>query len=202
MPLNPRRHVVLLTAGRRYGSLVLAEFARRGIVLPTLVVYAQPAIRWWTMGRLRHLATNPIAPLYFLRAAWRRAGIRRSPRLGCTAYWVAAGTDTGRVITRRLLRVTEAEKSLKDVETANDRLAAEMTADLVTSAMAGETLPPGIAQSERFPVCRWLPLKERPRVDDLVAGGTALALFEAWRVRCADERLDLPMDMVPPIGEQ
>jgi uncharacterized membrane protein len=125
----------------------------------------------------------------------------RGVPLGSTSFWVDAGTDTGRIIERRLVPVAGGE-ALPALRQALHRLWVEMTVDAVAAARAG-TLPPGTAQAGRFPLCRELSAPGEVRaIEDAVRRDTARILLDAWRPRC-DDRLRLSADAAPaaPAGD-
>jgi hypothetical protein len=140
------------------------------------VVSAHPGLLPWIRGN------SPLA----------NSLLRRVP-LGCTAFRVDPGIDTGRILSRRLLPVggTETAAGLRD---ALFGLWVEMTADLVAAASAGE-VPGGFAQDGRFRLCRTLPAPEGRRVvEDAVRRGEPKALFDLWRPLCASVDLSLPAE--------
>lgn len=117
--------------------------------------------------------------------------------LGCTAFWVDPGIDTGRVIARRLVAVPGGE-TLKELNTAARALWVEMTASLAATAAAGP-LPAGGAQGTRFPLRRAVRDPEgRAAVAAAVQRGVPRALFERWRPFCDPGDLSLPPDADPP----
>ena len=111
--------------------------------------------------------------------------------LGCTAFWVDPGIDTGRVIARRLVPVTEGE-ALEALRRGVRALWVEMAAALAAAATAGP-LPPGTAQPARFPLCRAVRDPERlAAVARAVERGVPATLFERWRPFADPRDLTLP----------
>jgi len=113
--------------------------------------------------------------------------LERGYPVGVTCHYVDAGVDTGPIIERRLLSVTGSEHSLKELEVANDLLAAEIMIDVVERLLAHNQIPEGVAQDTRFPVCKWLSRAERETVDRQIQGGLARQLFERWQHTCAND---------------
>jgi methionyl-tRNA formyltransferase len=155
--------------------------AHSGLVKPPVleiagegVVNVHPGLLPWIRG------SSPLA----------NSLLRRVP-LGCTAFRVDAGIDTGPIVARRLVRVRGGETAA-ELRDALFGLWVEMTADLVGAARAG-ALPPGFAQAERFPLCRTLPPSERrTAVEEALRAGEPAALFERWRPLCHPSDLSLP----------
>jgi methionyl-tRNA formyltransferase len=113
----------------------------------------------------------------------------RGVPLGCTAFRVDAGIDTGPILRRRLLEVG-ADDTLQALREGLYRLWVEMSADVVADAAAGR-LPEGTPQGARFPLGRTLPDEEAARAAE---GGRAKALFDRWRPFCDPRDLALPAD--------
>lgn len=113
----------------------------------------------------------------------------RGVPLGCTAFRVDAGIDTGPLLRRRLLPVG-GDDTLQDLRDGLYRLWVEMSADVIADAAAGR-LPPGTPQDARFPLGRTLPDAEAARAAE---GGRARALFDRWRPFCDPRDLSLPAD--------
>jgi methionyl-tRNA formyltransferase len=113
--------------------------------------------------------------------------------LGCTAFWVDPGIDTGRMIARRLLRVAGGER-MAELSRALRALWVEMMAELVTAAAAAP-LPAGTPQPARFPLCRRVTTpRERAAVDEAVTRGVPRTLFVRWSPFCDPGTLSLPVD--------
>ena len=125
--------------------------------------------------------------------------ILRGIPIGASCHVVDTGIDTGPVFHRRMLRVTGADRSLRELELANDALAVRLLADVVAETVRHGGLPPATVQRERFPLCRWLSPERRAEVDELVRAGRARELFEEW-VALAGEgtSLDLAPTFVGP----
>jgi methionyl-tRNA formyltransferase len=160
--------VVLANAG-----LVSAEV----ITVPAEgVVNVHPGLLPWVRGN------SPIAN-----------GLLAGVPLGCTAFRVDSGIDTGPLLLRRLLPVSGGE-SLDQLREALRAQWVGMTADLVEQA--ARRLPAGSTQHGRYPLGPALPLDA---AEDAVRRGEAAALFTRWRAHC-DEALVLPADADPPVG--
>jgi len=148
----------------------LLEIAREG------VVNVHPGLLPWIRGN------SPLGH-----------SLLRGVPLGCTAFRVDAGIDTGRILARRLLPIGGGETAAQ-LRDGLFRLWVEMTADLVAAASAGE-LAEGLAQGDRFPLCRTLADPEQLQaIEDAVRRGEPRALFELWRPLCQPSDLSLPAD--------
>jgi len=144
------------------------EIAREG------VVNVHPGLLPWVRGN------SPLGNSLLLRVP-----------LGCTAFRVDAGIDTGRVLTRRLVPIAGGETAA-ELRDALFRLWVEMTADLVAAASAGE-IPDGFAQDRRFPLRRTLDRSDQERViEEATRRGEPRSLFELWRPLCRPADLSLP----------
>jgi hypothetical protein len=117
--------------------------------------------------------------------------VLRSIPLGCTAHWLDAGIDTGRIISRRLVRVAGGETP-GELRGRTGALWVEMAADIVAAACAGP-LPAGAAQTERHPLCRAVTDPAAlASVESAVAAGAARLAFDRWSARCDPADLSLP----------
>jgi hypothetical protein len=116
--------------------------------------------------------------------------LQRGVPLGCTAFRVDAGIDTGRVLHRRLVPVLGGETAgqLRDNLFS---LWVEMTADLVAAARNG--VDEGFRQDARFALCRTLSRADAQRaIDAAVRDGVPRTAFEAWSDACDTPDLSLP----------
>lgn len=165
--LRRRRPDVLFLAGCGLVSPQLLSIPREG------TVNAHPALLPWMRGNgaVEH-------------------GILRGVPLGCTAFWVDPGIDTGRMIARRMMPVAGGE-TMAALNRGVRALWVEMMAELIAAATAGP-LPEGTPQRARYPLCRRVTEAERAAVDDAVTRGVPRALFERWRPFCAPGTLELP----------
>lgn len=122
----------------------------------------------------------------------------RGVPLGCSAFRVDAGIDTGRILARRLLPVSGHETPAQ-LREALFALWVQMAADLVAAVRDG--VDEGFAQDSRFALCRTLPKADARRViDEAVRGGVPRTLFEAWRGQCDARDLSLsPAATVRPV---
>lgn len=114
----------------------------------------------------------------------------RSVPLGCTAFWVDEGIDTGPILARALVPVRGGET----VPRLRDALFAhwvEMTADVIASALSGADLP-RVPQDRRFPLGRRISAPASlADVENAVASGLPKTLFDGWMPFC-DGDLRLP----------
>jgi folate-dependent phosphoribosylglycinamide formyltransferase PurN len=113
--------------------------------------------------------------------------LERGYPVGVTCHYVSSGVDTGPIIEQRLLRVTGQEQSLKELEDANDLLAAEVMIDVVERFLAQHRIPEAIAQDRQCPICKWLSLSERQTADRKIQDGLALELFQRWQRVCSND---------------
>jgi hypothetical protein len=183
-PLNGRR----MEADLRRLAPDVVVLAHCGLVAPHIlsipsegVVNVHPGLLPWIRGN----------------STFGNSLLRGVP-LGCTAFRVDAGIDTGRILARRLVPVRGGE-TLAALRDAMIGLWVEMTADVIATAQAGP-LPPGEPQPGRFPLCPTLATaEERAPVDAAVLRGDAKTLFDRWLPLCAPTDLTLPVnaDLVP-----
>ena len=140
-------------------------------------VNVHPALLPWLRGN------SPLA----------HAMLRGVP-LGATTFRVDPGIDTGAVLERRLVPLSGAEDE-PALRAAIYALWLEMTVDAVAAARAGP-LGPGVAQTERLPLCRTATDAEASAAREAIRRGAPKALFDQWRAAC-DARLALPSDHAP-----
>lgn len=124
--------------------------------------------------------------------------ILRGVAVGMTCYVVDTGIDTGAIVRRRLLDVTQVEPSLTDIEQAGLRAGANLLAEVIRDSIAAAAMPATTIQTERFPLCQWLPVEQRGEVDALVAAGRARELFDEWAPLADGVTGDLPESAVVP----
>ncbi|HVE79136.1 MAG TPA: formyltransferase family protein [Gemmatimonadaceae bacterium] len=116
----------------------------------------------------------------------------RGVAVGASCHLVDRGIDTGPLVRRRLLAVDATHASLRAVNGAATVLAAQLLAEVVAEIVRHRALPTAVAQTDRWPLCRWSSAVEAG-AEAAVQAGRARALFDAWRVHCTDPRsLDLP----------
>ncbi len=118
--------------------------------------------------------------------------------VGATCHLVDRGIDTGPMLVRRLLDVRHAETSLAALEERTTDLGVTLMADAVATIVKSRGLPPATAQTERFPLHRFLPAERRWEADALIRGGAANILFEQWLPRVVPGSLDLPPTVALP----
>jgi methionyl-tRNA formyltransferase len=109
--------------------------------------------------------------------------------LGCTAFRVDAGIDTGKLLDRRLVPIVGGE-TIEEIRDSLYALWVQMTADLIPLVRDG--VPPGIDQPRRFPICHTLAGPAHPAVAEAIANGRPLALLRRWAPLC--DGLRLPLD--------
>jgi methionyl-tRNA formyltransferase len=116
----------------------------------------------------------------------------RGVPLGSSMFYVDPGIDTGSIVERRLVRVTDGD-TLETLRGSLYDLWLEMTVDLVARASTGK-IPPGTPQVQRHPLCGELSQPEQlAEMRHAIEQGTAKALFDRWEAVC-DPRLTLPAD--------
>jgi hypothetical protein len=117
----------------------------------------------------------------------------RGVPLGCTAFWVDEGIDTGPMLDRRLLRVEPGPTTLQHLRDDLRALWLEVTVDVIAAARSGADLP-RVLQNRRFPLGRTIADPALlATIDHAAASGRAHELFERWRP-FADPDLRLPPD--------
>src|SRR4051812_16326868 len=115
--------------------------------------------------------------------------VLRGIPVGCTAHWVDAGIDTGRIFARRLARLAGGE-GRGELRRAAGELWLEMTTDVAAAAAAGP-LPAGTPQGDRHPLCREVTDPAGLAAVD-AAAATARAVLDRWAACCDPRDLSLP----------
>ncbi|MBV9110143.1 MAG: hypothetical protein JO306_12100 [Gemmatimonadetes bacterium] len=116
--------------------------------------------------------------------------VLRGIPIGCTAHWVDAGIDTGRIIARRLAPLAGGEGRGELRRAAGD-LWGEMMTEIATAAATGP-LPAGTAQGDRHPLCREVTdAADLAAVDAAAVAGMPKAVLDRWTA-CCDSDLSLP----------
>lgn len=187
-PLNSRAMVADL--GRLQPDLLFLAFT--GIVSPAVLaipregtVNVHPALLPWVRGN--GAVDNSIL-----------LGVP----LGCTAFWVDRGIDTGRLIARKLVHV-EGGETREDLGRETRAVWREMAAEMVEAASRG-ALPEGTAQPAIFPLGHAVrEAGRRTAVAEACERGVPRLLYERWKgccgpdLRLPDELFLTPADGVP-----
>jgi methionyl-tRNA formyltransferase len=117
--------------------------------------------------------------------------------IGVTLHYIDKGIDTGSIIERRLLKITDKDTSLAALEAATDELSAEMMADAVQAIKEHGRAPTAVAQDLRRPLFRWPDEDSRKTQEACITAGRAVELFRSWSSLCRDaNRLVLPAGFI------
>ena len=157
---------VLVLAGT---GIVPRELLR----LPSLVTLnAHPGLLPWVRG---------VCPL--------EHALLRGVALGVTVHAVDAGIDTGPIIRRVLLPVTEGDRDRIALSGRLEESAIDALADVVAAhALRGEPLSVH-PQSSRQPYGGWVSDEERAKAIELLATGEAVRLYQEWRAVAGGDEL-------------
>ena len=157
---------VLVLAGT---GIVPAELLN----LPSLVTLnAHPGLLPWVRG---------VCPL--------EHALLRGVALGVTVHAVDAGIDTGPIIRRALLPVSDAERDRIALSGRLEDLAIDVLAQVVAAlTIRGEPLSVH-PQLSRHPYGRWVSDEERAKAVQLLAEGEAMRLYEEWRAVTGSDEL-------------
>jgi hypothetical protein len=167
-----------LNAPRMRGDL--ARLAPDVLVLAGIGIVDEPLL---ATARLATLNGHPGLLPWVRGNAVVAHSVARGVAVGATVHRVNAGIDTGPVVARRLLPVGP-DASLAALEREALGLAADLLAEVVADAVACGEVPAGAPQSTRTPLCRWMGLAARRRVEAVVREGAAQRRFESWREAC------------------
>ena len=106
-----------------------------------------------------------------------------------TVHAVDAGIDTGPIIRRVLLPVTEADRDRISLSGRLEERAIDALADVVAAlALRGEPLSVH-PQSSRQPYGGWVSDEERAKAIQLLADGEAVRLYQDWRAVAGGDEL-------------
>ena len=124
----------------------------------------------------------------------------RAVPAGLSAHRVDAGIDTGPVLVRELVPVSDVDTVASIRRKAYER-GAQLLAELMVVA-ADQQLPPAVPQTERFPYCPFLPDDERASVEDMVRDGAAVRLYHQWRATIGGNVVPPRLGDHPPVDVQ
>ncbi len=105
--------------------------------------------------------------------------LERGVPVGLTVHYVNPGIDTGDIIHREMVPVTETD-TLESLERKADERAARALAEVIAAAARGER-PPRARQRHRYAYCKWMSPEERARMNARIRDGRALSLYREWR---------------------
>lgn len=163
-PLNSEGMVSTI-ASLRPDWLVLAE---TGIV-------KAPVLDIPTRGTLN---AHPALLPYLRGVGVVERAVRSGWPVGVTVHRVDRGIDTGPILRRRLVPVTETE-TLRSLRAKTDRLCVALLTEAVVAVL--EDTPVAHEQTERFIYSTWPTVAESAEAADLVRQGRALAAYNAAR---------------------
>lgn len=123
--------------------------------------------------------------------------IRRNLPVGVTIHRVDAGIDTGPILRRRLVPVSEVE-TLQSLRAKANRLCIKLLAETVWTAQEG--IPPGHVQDQQFAYCKWPNALERAEAAELLRRGKALTLYRAARQRADGDEI-LPSEDLKDLAD-
>jgi methionyl-tRNA formyltransferase len=115
------------------------------------------------------------------------ASVLRGIPAGVTAHLVDAGIDTGPILHRQLVPVSQHD-TIESLQKKADTLCAVVTTQLLRAAAGGQRLM-GVPQKGRFPYARHATASEREEAARLVTEGAALRTYEQWRSAAAGDVL-------------
>jgi methionyl-tRNA formyltransferase len=115
--------------------------------------------------------------------------LKRGIPVGGSCHWVNSGIDRGDIVSRRLVPIAGTETSLSQIERAANLLISDMMVRVVSDHLVHGERPEATAQTEKYPLCRWLSPSERAAMDDDIRKGLARRLFERWKGHCLDDEL-------------
>lgn len=165
------------------------------LLIGTNKILKQPAIDTAKHGAINvHPAILPLVRGSGVPGHSLRLGVP----LGATLHFIDAGIDTGDLIQRRLLSVSQPASTLREVSLALDELGAKLLADVAFGiAQTGET-PLSTSQTARFPLHKWQDAPGLRAANDLAKAGRALELFKAYQgLTDGPPHYTLPPDWMP-----
>lgn len=110
--------------------------------------------------------------------------LEREVPVGVTAHYVDEGIDTGRIIERHLLPITNTEATLADIEKKAQVFSSEVMVQIVANIISKEGIPKGYEQTESYPKCTWMSKAEREAINIRIQEGLAYELFLKWQNYC------------------
>lgn len=113
--------------------------------------------------------------------------IERQIAIGATCHFVDCKVDTGNIIERRLLPLSEKYYSLPELELEADKLASTMMVKLIEMIVRENKVPKSYEQTEKFVVCKWMTEEEKARLSKPLANLLPRYLFKKWTNNCIDQ---------------
>ncbi len=153
----------------------LRQAAPDYLVLGGLGILGQAALELPKLGTINvHPALLPFARGVGVVAR----SIERGLPVGVTAHFVDRGIDTGQIIRRELIPVTELD-TLGSLRRKAAQRSIEIMVELVAGMAAG-IHPASTAQTSRFPYCQWPTSLDEQRIEQQLRSGAARETYIRW----------------------
>ena len=124
--------------------------------------------------------------------------LERQVAVGVTAHCVDAGIDTGQIIRRELVSISNVE-TLGSAIRKTAKRSVDVMVDVVSALHEGNGLRV-MNQTLRYPYCKWPSPAEEAAVDKQVQEGLARALYVRWREFYGSDRLPFDDSRCPHIA--
>jgi folate-dependent phosphoribosylglycinamide formyltransferase PurN len=113
--------------------------------------------------------------------------IERKIPVGATCHFVDCYVDTGNIIERRLLPLSERYYSLQELELKADKLASTMIVNIIKKIVCNNEMPKSYEQTEKFTVCRWMTEDEKAKLSEKLVDLEPSNLLKQWASNCIDQ---------------
>lgn len=165
------------------------------LLIGTNKILEQPAIDTAKHGAINvHPAILPLVRGSGVPGHSLRLGVP----LGATLHFIDAGIDTGTLIERRLLPISQPASTLREVSLALDELGANLMADVALQIAQTGAKPPSTSQTARFPLYKWQGSEGLRAANEQAKSGRARELFEAYQgLTDGPPHFRLPFDWMP-----
>lgn len=122
--------------------------------------------------------------------------IREIP-IGSTLHYVDSGIDTGKIINRKLLPISNT-KNIKELNEVVYQQCSELIVNCILNVYNGKEMK-GFNQVLKFPYCKKLSKEQKKKTEDLIIENVPQLIYENWFKRYRSNTLPENLDTHPNI---